>query len=273
MVRRYGLVALLVAASFVTLAGCGKPKAGGKCTAGQVACVDAKSGLMCGSDSTYQAVPCAGKDGCQGSGDKATCDQTIAAAGDTCPADAKGYACATDMKSALQCTSGKFVAAETCKGPGACKLIAGGEVSCDNDIADLNDPCRDKGDYACTSDKSNALQCSAGLKMGLVNTCRGPGGCKIIHQGKEVDIDCDMSIVQENDPCVIPDNEGCSLDKKTMLTCKGASATAIGKYTNPDPCPGPNGCSVSANKKTFKVTCDKSSGGGGGGGGKKGKKH
>jgi len=168
------------------------------------------------------------------------------------------------MKLVLQCTGGKFVPAETCKGPGACKVAANGEIACDNDIADVNDPCRDKGDYACTSDKSNALQC-ANSKMGLVNTCRGPGGCKIIHLGKNVDIDCDMSVVQENDPCVIPDNEGCSLDKKTRLTCSGAdpSVPRIGKYTNAVSCPGPNGCSVHADKKNFKVTCDTSAGGGG----------
>jgi hypothetical protein len=264
MVRHYGLVALLVAASFVTLTGCGK-KAGGKCSAGQVACTDAKSGLICGPDGTFQAATCGGSAGCQ-AGEKAVCDQSIASANDVCPGP--GYACATDMKTALQCSGGKFVPAETCKGPGACK-VASGDISCDNDVADLNDPCRDKGDYACTSDKSNALQCSNN-KMGLVNSCRGPGGCKVIHQGKEVDIDCDMSLVQENDPCAIADNEGCSLDKKTMLTCKG------GKYTNPVACSGPSGCSVTASKKKFTVVCDTSSGGadagGGGGGHKKGKK-
>jgi hypothetical protein len=270
MVRHYGLVALLVAASFVTLAGCGKPKAGGKCTAGQIVCNDAKSGLFCGSDGTFQAVNCGGGAGCQVSGQKAVCDQSVASANDACTGP--GYACSTDMKTAFQCSGGKFVPAETCKGPGACK-VAAGDIACDNDVSDLNDPCRDKGDYACTSDKTNALQC-ANNKMGLVNTCRGPGGCKIIHQGKDVDIDCDMSIVQENDPCVIPDNEGCSLDKKTKLACKGATAGMPGKYTSPVACPGPNGCSVTANKKNFKVTCDTGSpgGGGGGGGGKKGKK-
>ena len=262
MIRRHGIVALLVAASFVTFLGCGKPKAGGKCTAGQLVCSDAKSGLFCGSDGTFQAMNCLGGGGCQTAGAKSTCDQSHAAANDVCTGP--GFACSVDNKTAFQCTAGKFVPAETCKGPGACK-VAGGDISCDNDISDVNDPCRDKGDYACTSDKSNALQCDAN-KMGLVNTCRGPRGCTILHKGKEVDIDCDMSIVQENDPCAIPNNEGCSLDKKTMLTCRGA------KYTSPAPCPGPNGCTVTANAKSFKVTCDASGGGAAPPGGKKGKK-
>jgi hypothetical protein len=264
MIRRYGIVALFVAASFVMIPGCGKPKAGAKCTAGQVICSDPKSALFCGSDGTFQAMTCMGSAGCQTAGQKVTCDQSIANTNDACAGP--GYACATDKKTALQCTGGKYVPAETCKGPGACK-VAAGDISCDNDVADLNDPCRDKGDYACTSDKSNALQCDNN-KMGLVNTCRGPKGCNVIHKGKEVDIDCDMSIVQENDVCAIPNNEGCSLDKKTMLTCRG------GKYTSPVACNGPNGCTVTANAKNFRVTCDQSGGGGGGGGGggRKGKR-
>jgi len=265
MVRRFGIAALLVAASIVTLSACGKPKVGGKCTAGKIECIDAKSGLFCGKDGTYAAMSCGGAQGCNAKG--GSCDQSIAAAGDGC--SASGFACATDMKNALSCTDGKFVLAETCKGPNACK-VATGDIFCDNDIADVGDPCRDDGDYACTGDKLAALQCK-GKKMMTVNSCRGPKSCSIVHpKPKETDIDCDMSIAVENDPCVFPNNEACTSDKKTMLSCKG------GKYTSPAPCPGPNGCTVTADKKSFKVTCDTAAGGGGdkpgGGGGKKGKK-
>jgi len=251
MVRRYGLVALLVAASIMTLSACGKPKAGGKCTAGTMACNDAKSGLFCGSDGTFQAMTCGGTGGCQATGGKVTCDQSVASAGDGCTA--AGFACATDMKNALSCTSDKFVLAETCKGPGACK-VSSGDIFCDNDIADVGDPCRDDGDYACTGDKLAALKCT-GKKMATINSCRGPKSCSIVHKGKEVDIDCDMSVAAENDPCAFPNNEACTSDKKTMLTCKG------NKYTSPTACPGPNGCSVTATAKTFKVTCDTDNGG------------
>jgi hypothetical protein len=267
MVRRYGLVALLVFASIVTLSACGKPKAGGKCQAGTMACNDAKTGLFCGSDGTFQTMTCGGTGGCQTAGAKVTCDQSVAAAGDGCTA--AGFACASDMKNALSCTDGKFVLAETCKGPGACK-VATGDIFCDNDIADVGDPCRDDGDYACTGDKLAALKCQ-GKKMVTINSCRGPKSCSIVHpKPKETDIDCDMSVAAENDPCAFPNNEACTSDKKTMLTCKG------NKYSTPTPCPGPNGCTVTANAKTFKVTCDTAAAadnGGKGGGGKKGKKH
>ena len=46
MVRRYGLVALFIAASFVTLSACSKPKAGGKCVAGQASCAGRPLGLF-----------------------------------------------------------------------------------------------------------------------------------------------------------------------------------------------------------------------------------
>ena len=268
MVRRFGLAALLVAASIVTLSACGKPKAGGKCTAGTMACNDAKTGLFCGSDGTYQTMSCGGAQGCAAKDKNVTCDQSIAAAGDGCTAS--GFACAADMKNALACMNGKFALAETCKGPNACK-VATGDIFCDNDIADVGDPCRDDGDYACTGDHLAALQCK-GKKMITVNSCRGPKSCAIVHpKPKETDIDCDMSVAVENDPCVFPDNEACTSDKKTMLTCKG------GKYSSPTPCPGANGCTVKATAKSFKVTCDTAGadkgGGDKGGGGKKGKKH
>jgi hypothetical protein len=211
-------------------------------------------------------MTCHGTGGCQQQGAKVSCDNSVASPGDGC--GQAGAACSSDMKSALLCTSGKMTLAETCKGPGACK-VGNGDIMCDNDVADLNDPCRDDGDYACTSDKSNALRC-AGNKMGLINSCRGPKGCSVIHpKPKETDIDCDMSIAQENDPCAIPNNEACTLDKKTMLTCKG------NKYTSPVACPGANGCTVTANAKTFKVVCDGEGGGAAPatpGGGKKKKK-
>lgn len=271
MVRRFALAAVLVAACIVSLSACGKPKAGGKCTADSISCTDGKTGLFCGKDGTYATMTCGGAQGCVANGAKVTCDQSIAAAGDGCTAS--GFACAMDMKNALSCTDGKFVLAETCKGPGGCK-VATGDIFCDNDIADIGDPCRDDGDYACTQDKLAALKC-IGKKMVTVNSCRGPKSCAIVHpKPKETDIDCDMSVAVEKDPCAFPGNEACTSDKKTMLSCKGNT------YTTPTPCPGPKGCSVTANAKSFKVTCDtdsggggdKPGGGGGGGGGKRGKK-
>lgn len=259
MVRRYGLAALLVAASVVTLSACGKPKLGGKCTAGQSACTDGKSGLFCGSDGTYKAMTCNGDKGCVANGPKAACDNDVAAVGDGCDTPMDG-ACAADHKSMMQCKNEAFVLVDTCKGPGACK-IQGDMLVCDNDIADIADPCGNDGNFACTSDKLTALQCKGG-KYGAIQTCRGPKSCAIVHpKPKTTDIDCDFTIAAENDPCFFPNNEACTSDKKTMLTCTG------GKYTTPVACPGPNGCNVTVTAKSSKVTCDGQGGGGGGGGG------
>ncbi len=267
MVRRYGLVALFIAASFVMLSACGKPKAGAKCTAGQTACADAKSGLFCASDNTFKVMTCSGPGGCKQEGAKVACDNDIAAIGDACDTPNDG-ACTADHKSLLLCKNQAFSEIDTCKGPGGCKL-AGDMINCDNDIADIGDPCSNDGNYACTSDKAMALQCK-GAQYGAVQSCLGPKSCSIVHpKPKTTDIDCDFTVVKENDPCVFPDNESCTSDKKTMLTCKG------NKYTQPTACPGPNGCAVTVTAKKSKVTCDTGATPESGGkkGGKKGKKH
>jgi hypothetical protein len=247
-VRRFGLAAFLVAATVVTLAACGKPALNGKCTAGQGACVDAKSGMYCGSDGTYKAMSCGGEHGCTAAGAKITCDNDIAAVGDGCDTPNDG-ACTPDHKSLLQCKAEKFTLIDTCKGPGACK-IAGDMLNCDNDIADIADPCSNKGNFACTSDKGTALRCDDG-KYASIQSCRGPKACGIVHpKPKVTDIDCDFTVANENDPCAFPGNESCTSDKKTMLTCKA------NKYTTPTACPGPNGCTVTVTAKSAKVTCD-----------------
>ena len=256
--RRFGLAALLVAASVVTLSACGKPKLGGKCIPGQAACSDGKSGLFCGSDGTYKAMTCNGSNGCQQQGAKVVCDNDIATVGDGCDTPMDG-ACAADHKSMMQCKGEAFVLVDTCKGPGAC-AIKGDMLVCDNDIADLADPCGNDGNYACTSDKATALRCDKG-KYGAIQSCRGPKACAIVHpKPKVTDIDCDFTIAAENDPCAFPGNEACSADKKTMFTCKGT------KYSSATPCPGANGCTVTVTAKSSKVTCDGQGGGGGGGG-------
>ena len=162
---------MLVAATVVTLSACGKPQLGGKCAAGQGACVDAKSGLYCGSDGTYKAMTCGGDHGCTAQGAKVLCDNDIAAVGDGCDTPNDG-ACTADHKSLLQCKSEKFVLIDTCKGPGACK-IAGDMLNCDNDIADTGDPCSNKGNYACTGDKGTALRCGDDAKYERIQSAAG----------------------------------------------------------------------------------------------------
>jgi hypothetical protein len=247
-VRQFSLSALLVASAAVVLAACGKPQLGGKCAAGQGACVDAKSGLYCGSDSTYKAMTCGGEHGCTAQGAKVMCDNDISAVGDGCDTPNDG-ACTADHKSLLQCKNEKFVLIDTCNGPGACK-IAGDMLNCDNDIANAGDVCSNKGNFACTSDKGTALRCDDG-KYAPIQSCRGPKACGIIHpKPKVTDIDCDFTVANEGDPCAFPGNEACSADKKNMFTCVGT------KYTQSTACPGPAGCTVKVTAKSAKVTCD-----------------
>jgi hypothetical protein len=254
MTRRPAIAAVCILASVLTFSGCGKPSVGGKCTAGQAACSDTKSGVFCGSSGTYKAMTCGGPNGCKGEGAKVECDNDVSVSGDGCNTPNDG-ACTPDHRNMLLCKNEAFALVDTCKGPGACK-IGGGNVVCDNDVADIADPCSNIGNYACTSDRAAALRCDAN-KYTPVQSCRGPKACAIVHPSPKVnDIDCDFTVAAENDPCVFPDNEACTSDRKSMLTCKG------GKYTNVTPCPGPNGCTVTVTAKSAKVTCDGSGGGG-----------
>ncbi len=248
--RRNALSTVLFAAIGVVFAACGQPTVGGKCTPGKGACVDAKSGLFCGADRTYKAMSCGGPNGCKLQGANVFCDNDVAIAGDGCDTPGDG-ACTSDGKTLLVCQAEKFALIDTCKGPGHCK-VKGDTFSCDNDIADVGDPCSNKGNYACTSDKTMALQCADG-KYGPIQTCRGPKACSVVRDKsnpKVVDIDCDFSVAAENDPCNFPGNESCSADKRTRLTCRGK------KYTDATACTGPDGCAVRVNGKSATVTCD-----------------
>jgi hypothetical protein len=272
MIRRHGLNLLWVAASFALLSASCKPKQGARCTAGQVSCADAKTGLFCGADGTFQTMTCDGTDGCKPSGAAVACDNSIAAVNDGCdtPGDA---ACSADGKSALICTGGVFGVGETCKGPGGCKT-SGDTITCDNDISDPGDPCRTLGDYACTSDKAMVLRCDAN-KMTSLNTCRGPKACGIVPvpSQNKVEFVCDDSIAMEGDACDTNGEEACSVDKKSMYVC------TVNKFANPKACSGPNGCTYE--EKFDRYACDQggdsapvnSNSAGAGGGKKGGKKH
>jgi hypothetical protein len=243
MVRLHGLVALSVALSLS--AGC-KPRVGGRCTAGRAYCIDDESALFCGPDGTYEAITCGGAKRCRRYSTLVTCDQSVAALGSACTRP--GFACATDMKSALSCQGGLFVLVETCAGPEACRVL--GDIRCDNDVASPGDPCRADGDYACTPDHMISLRCT-NREMIAINSCRGPKQCSIVHSKPwEADFECDMSIAAENDPCFFAGYEACTADKKTMLTCKGSW------YSSPIACLGEKGCSVTMDGKAFRAHCD-----------------
>jgi hypothetical protein len=247
--RRYprlSVVLVSVAWLSTTSLGC-KPKVGAKCSAGQVACADAKMGLFCGGDGLYHTMTCSASAGCQEVGGVVSCDNSVAAVGDGCntPDDA---ACSLDYKAGLLCKGGVFAIAETCKGPGACKT-AGDVITCDNDISDPGDPCRTPGDYACTRDRGLVLRCDGG-KMTPLNTCRGPKACTIINHPAEnsVEFACDDSIAVVGDPCDTNGEEACTTDKKSILVCDA------NKFAKPRACSGPAGCTYE--EKSDSYSCD-----------------
>ena len=59
----------------------------------------------------------------------------------------------------------------------------------------MNDPCKDEGSKACTTDGKDALACTLG-EMQLVHHCRGPEGCAL----KDGQLECDMSVARAQGP-------------------------------------------------------------------------
>ena len=128
-------------------------------------------------------------------------------------------------------------------------------LNCDNDIADVGDPCSNKGNFACTSaTRGRRSSCDDGKYASMAQSCRGPKACAIVHpKPKVTDIDCDFTVANENDPCAFPGNEACSSDKKTMYDLHGRTSTST-----PTACLGASGsCSVKRHRQEVaKVSCD-----------------
>jgi hypothetical protein len=232
--------------SLVLAAGC-KPKVGGSCSGATTVCEDKTSALSC-VEGAYVAVACHGEKGCTQDGNTAECDESIADEKEICVAP-DAIACSADHKEALRCTNRAYLVDETCKGPTGCKLDADRKVTCDNDIADVGDPCHFLGDYACTTDKSLVMRCDA-HKMTPLNTCRGPRQCRIVQLPKQdkVEFLCDDSIAQEGDACDTNGEEACSIDKKSLYVC------TANKFAFSKPCPGQAGCTYE--EKTDRYGCD-----------------
>jgi hypothetical protein len=227
----------------IVFAGC-KPKPGDTCSGNGGAlpsCTDPTSALVC-ENSVVTALPCRGAKGCTVSSSTVSCDNSLALVNDACD-QPNDVACAVDHKSALECQGGKFLLAETCKGARGC-VVDGDNISCDNDVADLGDPCQTEGDYACTADKLMALKCAA-HKFVALNTCRGKDACKVLElpEEKKTDFVCDDSLAQENDACDTQGEEACSMDKTEIFTCQA------NHFTKDHACPG--GCSFDDKGERF----------------------
>jgi hypothetical protein len=249
MTRRW-LAALFPVVAVAVLVGACKAKVGDKCSGGAATCTDKTSALFC-IDDTYTAITCRGDKGCAQNGSVVDCDESIANEQDPCNAP-DAIACSADHKEALRCTNKHFVLDETCKGPTGCKVDVTQKISCDNDIADVNDPCHFLGDYACTTDRSLVLRCDAN-KMTPLNSCRGPKQCHIVNVPKQEKVEflCDDSVAEEGDACDTNGEEACSMDKMGMFVCKG------NKFGSLRPCGG--GCLY--DEKTDRYTCADASNG------------
>jgi hypothetical protein len=224
-----------------------KAKPGDKCDGNwSPRCADPTSAQVCMSN-VVTALPCRGPKACTVSASTVTCDNSLALVNDACD-QPNDVACALDHKSALECQNGKFVVAETCKGARGC-VVAGDNISCDNDVADLGDPCHTEGDYACTEDKLMALKCTA-HKFGALNACRGKDGCRVMElpEEKKTDFVCDDALAQENDVCDTQGEEACSMDKTELLSCKS------NHFTKDHACPG--GCTFDDKGERFECLVD-----------------
>jgi hypothetical protein len=216
-----------------------RPKPGGHCSIGATACMDPHTALFC-LDGKYTDMTCGGPDGCVQSGRSVDCDNTIANANDGC-SEAEDLACTSDKKSELRCRGNHFVVASTCKGPTGC-FFTGNKLHCDTDLADLNDPCEEKDDLACSMDKRALYKCD-GAKYQVESTCRGPKGCLV--EGSTVK--CDTHVADLGDACHFEGNYACTEDRKTLLACRG------GHFKKDKGCNKP--CAFTQKGDTFEFDC------------------
>ncbi|MFO0663653.1 MAG: hypothetical protein U0174_06855 [Polyangiaceae bacterium] len=234
------VVSVVVTGALVVLGAACKPKLGGACKPGKDSCIDSKTAMHCGKDNTYVQVKCAGTLGCLKFGSRVSCDDSVAEDGDACMGDSEEeYACNKGKKKAVVCRDGKFTTHLDCKGPKGCSMI-GKMLNCDTTLADKGDNCSKPGTYACATDNKQMFICSSDKKWDVWRYCRGRDACQVKNNGNEVN--CDVSISEENDPCGVPNAVACSVDGKKQLICRG------GKFVQERECKK-NGCTLSNTKR------------------------
>ncbi|MBX3217706.1 MAG: hypothetical protein KF850_37215 [Labilithrix sp.] len=212
------VVVFAFAAAAVLAAGC-KKKAGGSCKGTESTCIDKQTALAC-QGGTFVEIACAGPLGCAKYKDHASCDTSVASAGDPCLGEEDDeYACSPDKQRAVICKHGKFEPWLECRGKAGCSML-GRSVSCDTSIAEQGDPCKTQGAVACSGDQKHMVVCRDG-KFALYRYCRGQHGC--FSRGETPS--CDLTQSLAGDPCGIPGQVVCSVDGKTELVCQGGVFT------------------------------------------------
>jgi hypothetical protein len=143
---------------------------------GDYACSrDLKAALSCKDNRFAVEGTCKGAGACTLKKDGLYCDNDISDPGDPCH-DVGDFACTADKKLALKCGPDHTMAPlNTCKGAKGCRAHEIPEEKklefiCDDAVADLNDPCDENGEQACTMDRKGLLRC-AGNKFLPQATC------------------------------------------------------------------------------------------------------
>jgi hypothetical protein len=242
MSRKVVVGALLLGALLLAC----KKKVGDACTGAEGSCTSTAGALYC-KDGKYAEMPCRGAGGCKTTANVVTCDNDLANVGDACDKN-DDPACSMDKKTYLKCSGGAFVLDSLCRGPKGCSWETKNAVTnfaCDTSVAEVGDACDGDG-YACSPDNKGQVHCED-KKFALVNTCKGPKGCKA-DEAKRA-IECDNNIADVNDPCTEPDDTACTTDKKSMLKCKNK------KFALDHKCKA--GCSYAMNaSEVYEFKCD-----------------
>ena len=247
-------LACLALIAVVVLVACKrKPAPGGDCAKQRDVCLDASTALAC-VGGAWASMPCRGSRGCFAAVDGTNaCDHSVAQEGEICPGSTEDEAgCSMNKRAFLRCRGGKFVVVSTCKGERACSTTstpsARGETrsvttTCDNDLADVGDPCDTPDNPACTPDRKSYVECD-GAAFRFQSACRGAGGCA--SDGKTVS--CDTSLAEPGDACDEGSGAACNTNGTAMLVCR--ERTIVLAYG----CKGSGGCRVDG----ARISCDDS---------------
>jgi hypothetical protein len=160
---------------------------------GEVACsTDKKAALECHGGSFGVGETCKGPHGCVVDGDKIKCDNDISDPDDPCHFIGD-YACSSDKTLALKCVDHKMQKLNSCRGTKGCRVFElpaekKVEFVCDDSVADLNDPCDEDGEHACSMDKKSLYVCKTS-KFGLLKPCGGAKGCAFDEKGEKFECD------------------------------------------------------------------------------------
>jgi hypothetical protein len=219
--------ALLVVA--VVTACAAKKKPGDVCRAdpNEAVCTDATHVGSCRAF-TWHVDPCRGPGGCA----SGVCDQSIAAADDSCGV-LGARACSADGKQLLRCDGSSMVVERACRGERGCyRTSPNAAPSCDAGPAQVGDACTSTMGSRCSPDGKSILQCSQQTHhMILERHCLGPKGCfPNPHFTDRFEyLACDVSMGDVGQPCIGYAGVGarsgsggayCSTDRKELLTCK-----------------------------------------------------